>query len=199
MIIGITGFSGSGKTTFSQALLSMSNDIILISQDNYYKTLSQNIDLLSYDFDKIEALDMNMILDHINEIKIGKKIIHVPIYDFKTHSRKDFKKVNNKKIILFEGHLMFTDKRIMDKIDMLIFIDTDLDISLGRRILRDMKERGRDIDEVLRRYELFVKKVHTQLENLKSKSTIIIPNNVNFEQGLEIIKLYLRGYLDDRM
>ena len=165
IIIGIAGGSGSGKTTFAQNLKKeFENDIAVLSHDFYYK----NHDELTFEerkklnFDHPNAFDTNMLVEHLKQLKDGKTIEH-PVYSFVRHNREDYTvTTESKKIILVEGILIFENKELRDMMDIKIFVDTDADVRILRRILRDVKERGRSLDSVVSQYLTTVKTMHEQ-------------------------------------
>lgn len=182
LIIGIAGGTGSGKTTIVNQILKdlPSEKITVISQDSYYK----RNDGLTYEerckinFDHPNAIDFNLLIEQLGNLKKGN-VIEQPVYSFVTHNRINEVIITHpKKVIILEGILIYTDKRLRELIDIKIFVHTDSDERLIRRMKRDIKERGRDVDEVLQRYQNTLKPMHEQfIEPTKSFADIIIPNN----------------------
>lgn len=180
IFIGITGGSGSGKTTVVKKIKTEipSKSLTIIEQDSYYKDQSQ----LTYEercktnYDHPFAFDSDLLLQHLKDLREGKSI-EKPVYDYEIHNRtKVTQTVEPRDIIVLEGILIFYDKRIRDMLDIKIFVDTDSDIRLVRRIIRDMSDRGRTVDSVLTQYMQTVRPAHEQfIEPTKKFADIIIP------------------------
>lgn len=181
LIIGIAGGTGSGKTTVVTNILRNLNaeDVLVISQDNYYKDHNE----LSFDerekmnFDHPRSIDFELLTSHVQSLRNGD-IIEQPVYSFITHSRKDETIITHpKNVIIIEGILVLTNPELRDLFDVKIFVHADSDERLIRRIRRDIQERGRDLDEVLTRYQKTLKPMHEQfIEPSKSHADIIVPN-----------------------
>lgn len=181
LIIGIAGGTGSGKTTVVTNILRSLNaeDMLVISQDNYYKDHNE----LSFEerekinFDHPRSIDFDLLTQHVMQLKNGETI-EQPLYSFITHSRKDETIVTHpKNVILVEGILVLTHPELRELFDVKIFVHADSDERLIRRIRRDIQERGRDLDEVLTRYQKTLKPMHEQfIEPSKSHADIIVPN-----------------------
>lgn len=163
-IIGVAGGTGSGKTTFAKRLLRMldEQDAAIISHDYYYKdhpdlTLEERA-LLNYDHPN--AFETQKLIDDLKKLKSGESV-YVPRYSFEEHKRlEDSVLLEPKKIIIVEGILIFENKELRDLMDMKLFVDADSDIRFIRRLLRDVKERGRDLDSVVEQYTHTVKPMH---------------------------------------
>ena len=193
LVIGITGGTGSGKTTVVNQIINElpEDEVCVISQDSYYKAT----DNLSYEerikinFDHPRAIDFDLLETHISDLKSGK-IIQQPIYSFKTHNRtKDTIKTQPRKVVIIEGILIFNSKKLLDLFDIKIFVHADADERLIRRVRRDIKERGRDIDEVLDRYKDTLKPMHQQfIEPTKNFADIIIPNDRYNTVAIDIVR-----------
>ncbi len=181
LVIGIAGGTGSGKTTVVNNILKNLNteSVIVISQDNYYK----NNEHLSFEerskvnFDHPRSIDFELLVEHLKQLKNGQSIDQ-PIYSFLTHSRtEDTILTHPKDVIIVEGILVLTDPDLRDLFDVKIFVHADSDERLIRRIRRDIQDRGRDLDEVLNRYQKTLKPMHQQfIEPSKNFADIIIPN-----------------------
>lgn len=181
LIIGIAGGTGSGKTTVVTNILRSLNaeDVLVISQDNYYKDHND----LSFEerekinFDHPRSIDFDLLTDHVLKLKNGQTI-EQPVYSFITHSRQDETIITHpKSVIIVEGILVLTNPELRDLFDVKIFVHADSDERLIRRIRRDIQERGRDLDEVLTRYQKTLKPMHEQfIEPSKSHADIIVPN-----------------------
>jgi uridine kinase len=193
LIIGIAGGTGSGKTTVvNQIVKQLPNDeVCVISQDSYYKAT----DNLSYDertkinFDHPRAIDFELLIKHLKELKKGKTI-NQPIYSFVTHNRtKDSVKTHPRKVVIVEGILIFNSEELRDLFDIKIFVHAETDERLIRRVRRDISERGRDIDEVLNRYQNTLKPMHQQfIEPTKNFADIIIPNDRHNTVAIDIVR-----------
>jgi uridine kinase len=193
LVIGIAGGTGSGKTTVVNQIINElpEDEVCVISQDSYYKAT----DNLSYEerikinFDHPRAIDFDLLETHISDLKSGK-IIQQPIYSFKTHNRtKDTIKTHPRKVVIIEGILIFNSKKLLDLFDIKIFVHADADERLIRRVRRDIKERGRDIDEVLDRYKDTLKPMHQQfIEPTKNFADIIIPNDRYNTVAMDIVR-----------
>jgi len=180
ILIGITGGTGSGKSTVAQEIFCSlpEKNIVIIEQDSYYKDQSH----LSYDdrtkinYDHPFAFDNDLLLTHLQTLLSGCPI-EKPIYDFEVHNRKkETITIVPKDIIILEGILLLDDERIRNLLDIKIFVDTDSDVRIIRRIIRDIKERGRTLDSVIEQYLTTVRPAHMQfIEPSKRYADIIIP------------------------
>ncbi|WP_291096574.1 MULTISPECIES: uridine kinase [unclassified Empedobacter] len=181
LVIGIAGGTGSGKTTVVNNILRDLNaeSVIVISQDNYYKDHPE----LSFDerskinFDHPRSIDFELLKEHVALLKNGVSI-EQPVYSFITHSRKEETILTHpQSVIIVEGILVLTDPDLRDLFDVKIFVHADSDERLIRRVRRDIQERGRDLNEVLTRYQKTLKPMHQQfIEPSKNYADIIIPN-----------------------
>ncbi|WP_068598908.1 uridine kinase [Vaginella massiliensis] len=181
LIIGIAGGTGCGKTTVVNNILNNINteSVIVISQDNYYRD-NEHLpfeERSKVNFDHPRSIDFELLVEHIKELRKGNSI-EQPVYSFITHSRtKDTILTHPKDVIIVEGILVLTDAELRDLFDVKIFVHADSDERLIRRIRRDIQERGRDLDEVLNRYQKTLKPMHQQfIEPSKNYADIIIPN-----------------------
>ena len=200
LIIGIAGGTGSGKTTVVTKIIKElpSDEVCVISQDSYYKAT----DNLSYEertkinFDHPRAIDFELIIKHLKKLKAGKTIDQ-PVYSFVTHNRtKDVVKTHPRKVVIVEGILIFNNEELRDLFDIKIFVHADTDERLIRRIRRDINERGRDINEVLSRYQDTLKPMHQQfIESTKEYADIIIPNNKFNTVGINVVKTIINEKL----
>ena len=193
LVIGIAGGTGSGKTTVVNQIINElpENEVCVISQDSYYKST----DSLTYEerikinFDHPRAIDFELLETHLSNLKRGE-IIQQPVYSFVTHNRtKDHIETHPRKVVIIEGILIFNSKKLLDLFDIKIFVHADADERLIRRVRRDIKERGRDIDEVLDRYKNTLKPMHQQfIEPTKSFADIIIPNDRYNTVAIDIVR-----------
>ena len=181
LIIGIAGGTGSGKTTVVQNVLSKisSDDVIVISQDNYYRDSSHLPfeERIQINFDHPRSIDFELMTSDLKKLRAGKTI-EQPVYSFLTHSRTDETLITPpKNVVIVEGLLVLTDAELRKMFDLKIFVHADSDERLIRRIRRDIQERGRDLDEVISRYQKTLKPMHEQfIEPSKMYADIIIPN-----------------------
>ena len=192
LIIGITGGTGSGKTRFTKELLAKceKEQIIYISQDSYYKDLSH----ISYEercevnFDNPSSIDFIHLQKDLEKL-INNQEISIPIYDYKTHTRKkEVNHLNAKPVIILEGIFSLYDKNIRSLTDIKIYVDTPADIRVLRRIKRDVTKRNRTIESVISQYIQTVRPMHIKfVEPLKSYADIIVPNGGGNEKAIDII------------
>lgn len=193
LIIGIAGGTGSGKTTVVNQIVNQlpADEVCVISQDSYYKAT----DNLSYqertkiNFDHPRAIDFELLVQHLKDLK-ADTVIEQPVYSFVTHNRtKDTVKTHPRKVVIVEGILIFNSEELRNLCDIKIFVHADADERLIRRVRRDIKERGRDIDEVLSRYQDTLKPMHQQfIEPTKNYADIIIPNDRYNTVAVDIVK-----------
>lgn len=181
LVIGIAGGTGSGKTTVVNNILQQLNaeGVNVLSQDNYYHdnhhlSLSER-EALNYDHPK--SIDFELLVKHVKALKKGE-IIEQPLYSFVTHSRTgDFVKVEPKNVLIVEGILVLTNTELLKEFDLKVFVHADSDERLIRRIRRDTQERGRDLHEVLHRYQTTLKPMHQEfIEPSKNEADLIVPN-----------------------
>jgi uridine kinase len=178
--IGIAGGSGSGKTTVAQAILGDSDPqaVAYLAHDGYYKNLT---DLARsqreiVNFDHPDSLDTPLLIEHLKELKSGRSI-EMPVYDFTTHTRTTAtRRVDPHPILLVEGILIFADRSLRELFDIKIFVDTDPDIRFIRRLQRDISERGRTLESVIRQYLTTVRPMHLEfVEPSKRYADVVIP------------------------
>jgi uridine kinase len=191
LVVGIAGGTGSGKTTLSGKLLETFSDrAILINQDDYYKDLSHlsKEERAKQNFDHPDSIDFDLLKTHLLLLKDNQPV-EVPVYNFCTHSREAFTHtVNPAEIILIEGILLFAVPEIRELCDLKIFVETDDDIRLLRRIERDLNERARDFKSVRDQYITTVKPMHdTFVEPSKRFADVIIPTRQRNDNGIALI------------
>ena len=181
LVIGIAGGTGSGKTTVTQKVLErlrVQENVVVIQHDSYYKDLSEYHGLTpdKINFDHPDSLQTSLLVQHIKELK-RQLPVEQPLYNFTTHSRmKETRRLEPRDIIIIEGILIFVEKELRDLMDIKIFVDTDADERLLRRIRRDILERGRSIDSVMNQYMSTVKPMHLEfVEPSKHWADIIVP------------------------
>lgn len=200
LIIGIAGGTGSGKTTVvNQIIEELKNDEVdVISQDSYYQDTSH----LSYDertkinFDHPKSIDFDLLVSHLKELKRGNNV-EQPVYSFVQHNRTgNTMTTQPRKVMIVEGILILTHPDIRDMFDIKIFVHADSDERLIRRLKRDIAERGRNLDEVLKRYQDTLKPMHQQfIEPTKEFADIIIPNNKYNTVAVDIVQTIIRQRL----
>jgi len=201
LIIGIAGGTGCGKTTVVNQILNQlpEGEVGIISQDSYYKDTSH----LSYDqrvkinFDHPRSIDFELLESHLKELRKGNAIDQ-PVYSFVKHNRTgDTIHTLPRKVMIVEGILILTNPELRNMFDIKIFVHADSDERLIRRLKRDISERGRDIDEVLTRYQTTLKPMHQQfIEPMKEYADIIIPNNKYNTVAVDIVKTIINEKLN---
>lgn len=200
LVIGIAGGSGSGKTTLARIILERvgQDRIAYLPHDAYYKDLS---DLppnqrAEVNFDHPNSLDSELLVEHILQLRKGKPV-ELPVYDFKTHSRTDqFKHIEPQTIIMVEGILIFADKILREIFDVKIFVDTDPDIRFIRRLQRDISERGRTTETVVRQYLATVRPMHLEfVEPSKRYADVIIPEGGMNTVAMDMVVARLEALL----
>jgi uridine kinase len=200
LIIGIAGGTGSGKTTVVNQIIHQlpTNEVCVISQDSYYKAtddLSYN-ERTKINFDHPRAIDFELLVAQLKSLKEGK-VVEQPVYSFVTHNRtSDTIKTHPRKVILVEGILIFNNEELRNLFDIKVFVHAETDERLIRRLRRDIAERGRDIDEVLNRYQDTLKPMHQQfIEPTKNYADIIIPNDRYNTVAIDIVRTVINERL----
>ena len=192
IIIGITGGTGSGKSTVTKEIYNSvrEEDIVIIQQDSYYKDQSHLSfeERIKTNYDHPFAFDNDLLVSHLKDLIAGKSI-EMPIYDFERHNRKkETIKINPTKIIILEGILVLSEEVIRDLLDIKIFVDTDSDVRVIRRIARDIEERGRTLESVINQYMETVRPAHLQfIEPTKRYADIIIPEGGYNKVAIDLI------------
>lgn len=194
-IIGITGGSGSGKSTIVRKISEIVSDFVFIPQDNYYKSAEyiSNANITAYNFDHPEAFDTQLLYTHLKELKAGKPI-DMPQYDFVHHRRKsEAIHVEARPLVIIEGLMVLFDARIRDLLDLKLYVDTPDDIRFIRRMKRDVQERGRTVDSVVQQYLEVVRPGHFEfIEPTKVHADIIIPEGGHNERALNVLIPFIR-------
>ena len=200
IVIGIAGGTGSGKTTLIKRIKKEFNDeITILSHDFYYKEHSElpfeEREKLNYDHPN--SFETELMVEHIKQLKQGKAIER-PVYDFVIHNRRaETVKVEPAKVIIVEGILIFENKELLDLFDIKVFIDTDADVRIIRRILRDVRERGRSLDSVINQYLTTVKLMHEEfVEPSKKNADIIIPEGGYNSVALQMLNDRIKALLN---
>lgn len=201
LIIGVAGGSGSGKTTVVSKIVKSigKDDVLLMEHDSYYCDLS-HLPLekrKKQNFDHPSALETELMIRHLDALKEGYKI-EIPVYDFVAHTRSDESiSASPKKIILIDGILIFSEPDLRERMDIKIFVDTDDDVRLIRRLRRDISERGRDLVGVMRQYEKFVRPMHLEfVEPSKRYSDVIIPRGGENQVALQMVIALIKDKLN---
>jgi len=199
IIVGIAGGTGSGKTTFAQSLQrAIRHDSVIISQDSYYYanehlSFAQRVKI---NYDHPDAFENALLVEHLQRLKAGEKV-RVPVYDFKEYTRTDrFVEVEPYPIILVEGILLLHDPALRAELDIKVFIDTDPDVRILRRLMRDVTERRRTMESVVKQYLNTVKPMHEAfVEPSKKYADLIVPEGGFNTVALDVVTAMLREYL----
>ena len=200
MVIGIAGGTGSGKTTITRRLMQrFGRDVCMISYDNYYKERHDTPfeERCKINYDHPDAFDTDRFLSDLRALKAGKTI-QCPIYDYAIHDRlEQTREIRPAKVILAEGILIFASQELCDEMDIKIFVDADADVRILRRIVRDVRDRGRSLDSIVNQYLTTVKPMHEQfVEPSKRRADIIIPEGGHNPVALEMIMERVRAHLE---
>ncbi len=204
IIIAIAGPSASGKSLLANTIVKElgSNKVTIISEDSYYKD-RKNLSLeerARINYDHPDAFDHDLMYQQLEELQQGKTV-YIPLYDFSQHMRSDqTREIGQHSIIILEGILLLQDTKIREMIDISLFVDTDLDTCLIRRLKRDIQERGRSLECVLEQYEKTVKPMYLQfIEPSKRYADIIVPHGGKNRIAIEVIKSQLQRMLDNQL
>ena len=200
IVIGIAGGSGSGKTTLMNNLIKrFQDDVTVLSHDNYYRPYEELSieERKMVNYDHPDAFDTDMMIEHLRLLKAGQPI-ECPIYDYTTYSRcKETTRVEPRKVILVEGILIFENKMLCSLMDIKLFVDTDADVRLIRRIKRDVAKRGRSLDSVLTQYLATVKPMHEQfVEPSKKNADLVVLEGGKNLVALEMIIDRIQRHID---
>ena len=191
-ILGVAGGSGSGKTAVARAILKAvdGDRIVFLPLDNYYLDIlwQDKGEIRDYNFDHPSSLDWELLAHHLNELRHGRPV-EMPLYDFSEHRRRpETERCEPRSVILTEGILLLAEPRIRELLDLKIYVDTDADVRLARRIRRDLEERGRALDDVLRQYMESVRPMHLEfVESSKRWADIIVPEGGENCVALEMV------------
>ena len=200
MVIGIAGGTGSGKTTITKRLMErFKDDVSVIYHDNYYKahhhmTYEERAKL---NYDHPDAFETELLVEAVKELKRGNTV-QCPVYDYTIHDRSDKTvTINPAKVIIVEGILIFQCKELCRQMDIKIYVDTDADVRILRRIVRDVRDRGRSLESVVNQYLTTVKPMHEQfVEPSKRNADIIIPEGGHNHVALEMVMERVRAHLE---
>ena len=191
LTIGIAGGTGSGKTTITKRIMErFGGDVSVVNHDNYYKAHDE----MSYEercqlnYDHPDAFENELMIEHLRQLKAGNAI-QCPVYDYTVHNRsKEFTVIKPSKVIIVEGILILADKQLCDEMDIRVFVDTDADVRILRRIIRDVKKRGRTLESVIDQYLTTVKPMHEAfVEPSKKNAHVIIPEGGRNQVALDMV------------
>lgn len=201
-VIGVAGGTGSGKTTVSRRIWEAvgRERIAYIQHDNYYKDQSHLTpeDRALTNYDHPDSLETSLLVAHLRELRAGRPV-DIPVYDFSVHNRsKTTLRVNPAKVVLVEGILIFVEPPLRELMDMRIFVDTDADIRFIRRLRRDMIERGRTLDSVVKQYLATVRPMHLEfVEPSKRYADVIVPQGGDNRVAMEMIASRIQALLNE--
>lgn len=192
IIIGVTGGSGSGKTSVSHAILNrfFNHSIMMLEHDSYYKDQSDLPfkERLKTNYDHPFAFDTDLLIEHLHKL-LNYEAIQKPVYDYVAHTRSSKIEIQEpKEVIILEGILILADKRLRDMMDIKVYVDTDDDIRIIRRIKRDIEERGRTLDSVINQYLTVVKPMYHQfVEPTKRYADVVVPEGGQNHVAIDLI------------
>jgi uridine kinase len=194
-IIGISGGSGSGKTTIVRRISEIVPDFTFLAQDSYYKSAEyvDNENITAFNFDHPSAFDTDLLVEHLQALK-ASRTIRVPVYDFVHHRRsEETVEVVPRSLVIFEGIMIFVDPRVRELLDLKLYVDTPDDIRFIRRLQRDITERGRTVESVIKQYLDVVRPGHFQfIEPTKAYADLIIPESGSSEKALEVLTAFMQ-------
>jgi uridine kinase len=200
--IGIAGGTGSGKTTITKKLMQeFGGDVSVVYHDNYYKA-HHNMpyeERAKLNYDHPNSFDTDLLVEDLTKLRRGETI-YCPVYDYSIHDRSDRTvEVRPARVIIVEGILIFQSKELCDQMDIKIYVDTDADVRILRRIVRDVRDRGRSLESVISQYLTTVKPMHEQfVEPSKRNADIIIPEGGQNQVALDMVIERVRAHLDGR-
>lgn len=201
MLLGVAGGSGSGKTTVATEILRTIGEgrLAFLPQDMYYRDIEwrDGDHLRSFNFDHPDSIDVELMVEHLETLRAGRSIER-PVYDFVTYRRRvETETVQPRPVVLVEGILLFAEPAIRSALDFKIFVDTDADVRLLRRLRRDIHERGRDFDGVLRQYLETVRPMHLEfVEPSKRWADIIVPEGGRNQVAMSMVTAKIEKLLD---
>ncbi len=201
IVIGIAGGSGSGKTSVTKAIYDVYKEksVVVIEQDYYYKDQSHlHFDeRLATNYDHPHAFDNDLLIEHINQL-LNRHSIEKPVYNYEIHTRSPEKIViEPQDVIILEGILVLEDERLRELMDIKLFVDTDSDLRIIRRIMRDINERGRSIESVVEQYLSVVRPMHNQfIEPTKRYADIIIPEGGQNQVAIDLMVTKIKTILE---
>lgn len=200
LVIGIAGGSGSGKTTLTnQIAAQLKESVTVIKHDDYYKAHDEMTyeERCRLNYDHPNAFDTDLMIEHLKLLRQGRSV-ECPVYDYTVHNRsKDTVIINPGQVIIVEGILIFENKALCELMDIRIFVDTDADLRIIRRIQRDVMERARSLDSVISQYLHTVKPMHEQfVEPSKKNANIIVPEGGYNQVAMEMIRNHILNHLE---
>ena len=199
--LGVAGGSGSGKTSVARTILEMvgPSRIAFLVQDAYYSDIEWRSEeqLRAHNFDHPESLDTELLVQHLKRLREGLDV-EAPVYDFVVHRRRaETRLVQARPVVLIEGILLFNEPRVRELLDFKIYVDTDADVRLVRRLQRDLTERGRSVEDVLRQYLTTVRPMHLEfIEPSKRWADIIVPEGAENRVAMEMVTARIEQLLD---
>ena len=200
MVVGIAGGTGSGKTTITKKLMQrFGGDVSVIYHDNYYKA-HHNMryeERSRLNYDHPDSFDTDLLIQAVKDLKAGRSVT-CPVYDYTIHDRSDkVIVVRPAKVIIVEGILIFQSRELCQQMDIKIYVDTDADVRILRRIVRDVRDRGRSLDSVVNQYLSTVKPMHEQfVEPSKRNADIIIPEGGHNQVAMEMVMERVRAHIE---
>ncbi|TCT27070.1 uridine kinase [Melghiribacillus thermohalophilus] len=203
VVIGVAGGTGSGKTSVTRSICKNFGDqsILMIEQDFYYKDQSHLPfeERLTTNYDHPLAFDNDLLIEHLKKL-LNREPVEKPVYDYQLHTRSDeVIYVEPKDVIILEGILVLEDERLRNLMDIKVFVDTDADIRITRRIMRDIKERGRSLESVIQQYIHVVRPMHLQfVEPTKRYADIIIPEGGENHVAIDLMTTKIKSILAER-
>lgn len=203
VVIGVAGGSGSGKTSVTRSIIQRFTDktLLMLEQDYYYKDQSDLPfeERLQTNYDHPLAFDNDLLIEHLKDL-LEQKTVEKPVYDYKMHTRSDETiHVEPKEVIIVEGILVLEDERLRDLMDIKVFVDTDADVRIIRRMMRDINERGRSLDSVIDQYINVVRPMHLQfVEPTKRYADIIIPEGGQNHVAIDLLATKIQTVLHEK-
>ena len=202
LVIGIAGGSGSGKTTLTNRIAAQfAEDVTVITHDNYYKAHDEMTyeERCRLNYDHPNAFETELMVEHLKLLKVGQAV-ECPVYVYTIHNRsKNTMVIKPKKVIIVEGILIFESKELCNQMDIRIFVDTDDDLRIIRRIRRDVMERARSLDSVINQYMDTVKPMHEQfVEPSKRNASIIVPEGGHNTVAMQMIMSQIRSHISSK-
>ncbi|MCA9783797.1 MAG: uridine kinase [Calditrichaeota bacterium] len=200
ILIGVAGGTGSGKTLVARTLVKqLGGRVAVLEQDNYYNANTELSleERLKINYDHPDAFDQELLLEHVQQLLHGESV-EMPVYNFSSHSRKEDETIHleHQKVVIVEGILILYFPRLRELMDIKVFVDTDNDLRFIRRLRRDVEERGRSLDSVIRQYETTVRPMHMQfVEPTKRHADLIFPRGGRNTVALDLLRTKIASLL----